>query len=500
MRHLGLALVLAACASAPASRPSAPAAAEERASAWREYTSHHFVVMTDALPERAPRMVAQLERLWSLDLAALVGDQVDTAGRVRVIVPNERGRFRDLVGDGSGGFYSTGIYGQPFVVVPVDAFDRDLEAVAHEVAHAISFYLFPEQSRWFTEGLAAFVETLAGPSQDGFAALGSHLVRGRGKAGAVGRVPRRFEGIDVRFASVPAKDLLAWKGVEDPATPGRYHVWGWLLYHWLWNQRSQQFSAYQKKLADGVSPADAWTSSLPDLDPANPAAMEKLDSDLRAYADRGRFTTYNVSADPDVTFREEACSPADLRLWLLQARRHWPETEAAQKSLVQAEVAEALREEPRNPLARIRAVDGAVTLDLGRSLVHDAPGDWRSWYALGSAATDPNEKEKALRKAVELSPDSASAQNQLAWFLATAGRSKEALPFANRAVDLAPWDGNVIDTLAETAARMGKCREALQLEHRAVRMARTAQQTDSLKARVADVEKRCGTVTAATRG
>lgn len=454
--------------------------------------------MTDAAPGRATRMVAQIERLWSLDLAALVGEQVETAGRVRVIAPNERGRYLDVVGKGFGAFFSFGLYGEPFIMAPVDAFDRNPELVAHEVAHAISYYLFPEQSHWFTEGLAAFIQTLAGGAQEGRSELGSRLVHGGSKAGAVGRIPRDFEDLDISIAAVPAADLLIWKGAEDRATPGRYHVWSWMLYHWLWNNRSKDFSAYQKRLADGAGPAAAWTASFPDLDPANGSAMGKLDSDLREYAARGRFTTYSVSADPDVASVESACSPADVRLWLLDARRNWPENEQERKTLIQSEVAEALREDPRNPLARVRAAGSVLTPEAARGLVQQAPADWRAWYALGNAVTDAAEKERALRKTVELFPDSANAHNQLAWLLATSGRPKEALPFANRAVDLAPWNATIIDTLAETAVRMGKCREALQLDRRAVRMASTDSQSESLKKRLADIEQRCAATTAST--
>lgn len=36
----------------------------------------------------------------------------------------------------------------------------DPGVVAHELAHAISWYLFPEQQHWFLEGLAAFVASI----------------------------------------------------------------------------------------------------------------------------------------------------------------------------------------------------------------------------------------------------------------------------------------------------------------------------------------------------
>jgi len=53
---------------------------------------------------------------------------------------------------------------------------------------------------------------------------------------------------------VPARELLEWRGAESTASAGRFHLSSWLLYHWLWNQRGKQFTAYQKHLADGEDP------------------------------------------------------------------------------------------------------------------------------------------------------------------------------------------------------------------------------------------------------
>jgi tetratricopeptide (TPR) repeat protein len=127
-------------------------------------------------------------------------------------------------------------------------------------------------------------------------------------------------------------------------------------------------------------------------------------------------------------------------------------------------------------------------VDVGalRAAVRARPADWRGWLALGQAAPAA-EREAALRKAVELNPQSASAQNALAWLLVTSDRVRDALPIANRALDLAPWDANIVDTLAEVAARLGKCREALQLEKRAVATA----PSDRMRKRQAEIEQRC---------
>ena len=123
------------------------------------------------------------------------------------------------------------------------------------------------------------------------------------------------------------------------------------------------------------------------------------------------------------------------------------------------------------------------------------PHDWRVWLLIGNALSEVDskaEKEAALRKAVSLNPDSAAAQNALAWMLFKNAKPKEALPFADRAVDLAPWNPAAIDTLAAVAADLGQCQQALVLQRRAVEMLEPkGSSEDSFHQRLRDYEERC---------
>src|SRR5262249_1374133 len=147
--------------------------------------------------------------------------------------------------------------------------------------------------------------------------------------------------------------------------------------------------------------------------------------------------------------------------------------------------AEAAAEDAGNPAALYFRMKSAEKLDVNalRAAVNARPTDWRGWMVLGQETED----EAALRKAVELNPESATAQNWLAWRLLASGRAREALPIANRALDLAPWDANIVDTLAEVAARLGKCAEARVLEKRAV----ASKPTDDMRKRQAEIEQIC---------
>jgi Flp pilus assembly protein TadD len=99
-----------------------------------------------------------------------------------------------------------------------------------------------------------------------------------------------------------------------------------------------------------------------------------------------------------------------------------------------------------------------------------------------------------LRKAASLNPDSSQAHNDLAWWLLTQGRAKEALPIANRALDLSPGEPAIIDTLASVAAGMGKCAEALVLQRRALALvAPDSNGAQAFRKKVDQYQAQCGT-------
>jgi tetratricopeptide (TPR) repeat protein len=289
---------------------------------------------------------------------------------------------------------------------------------------------------------------------------------------------------------MPMKELFSWKGGETITSGARGHLTGWLLYHWLWNYRSKEFSDYQKRLADSGDHELAWRKAFPDLDPATPESIERLEIALARYRTSGRFTAFKVDAEFDGRFSEAKLSSSDLHLLLLGSRRNWPSEKDRADAARRAIVDEALAEDPGSPaaLAAQMGLDDKVDPAKLRAAAIARPGDWRGWMVSTKSGTEA-EREADLRKAVQLNPDNAFAQNQLAWLLVSSNRAREALPIANRALDLAPWNASIIDTLAEVAARMGKCSEARQLEKRAL----TIEQTDHMRARQAEIERTCAT-------
>jgi len=493
--RLSIASVVAIAALSPAAQAGFNCPAQGGAQ-WREYRSKHFIVQTDAGADKVKLLVTRLESLHALELQALVGEQVDIPGRLRVIAFADPRLFTELAGTSAvGGYYKTSVFGEKTIVLPLEGLEADPQAVAHELAHYLSFFVFIRQPAWFSEGLAQFVQTIAARGVEPAAATGSHIVRGAGGeyGGAVGGVPFSMALALQEAPRVSYKDLAAWDGKEDRRS-GSYHLYGWLLYHWLWNTRSKEFTAYQQRLSNGDDPAAAWRASFPDLDPDKPDAIAKLDDAIEGYrrGHGGRFASYRVQAESDASFQDAGpISPADAHMVVQDAIRAWP----VEKQVANLE--EALREDESQPVALLaRAMaDKKPVLEPLRKAVTVRPGDWRAWFALAAALGDSadDQKEAAYRKAISLNPDAALAHNDFAWFLATRHRAKEALPIANRALDLSPASPAYMDTLAVVAADLGKCAEALVLERRAAGMVPAESEFAAKFAkRIAEWQARCG--------
>jgi hypothetical protein len=496
-RWLGL-LACAACAGSNANITPRTANFD-----WTELRSAHFILDTDASDAEAAAIIAKLEKLRALVLQAMVGEQVLIPGHIRVLAPRNNGAFLDISGQDVAGKYYLGPDDVPFIAVAADDFSSgSLETIAHEVTHAVSFYLFPEQPRWFAEGIAQFTQTVGNNADTRDATIGTRIGNRAIAANAAGAVPRFYEFATADpGAIVPPAQLFEWHGVEDPAITGRYHLTSWLLYHWLWNKRSKAFAAFQKQLGDGVDWQKAWRDNLPEFDLDNPGQMKELENQLRDYRKQGRFTTFQVKADFDGRAEVQPVSPADVRLWMLDARASWPDDPKARAAIVRREVELAHAEDPSNPRAALMLaeLDKRLDVSVARSIARSTQGDYRGWRTLAALTPDPAEKEQALRKAVELNPECAPCKNNLAWLLASEGRSREALPLINGALDLAPWNAASVDTLAEVASQLQQCPQAMQLEERYVRMSSRDEKTrQGAEKRSAEVQARCAAMPAAS--
>jgi hypothetical protein len=289
---------------------------------------------------------------------------------------------------------------------------------------------------------------------------------------------------------VPTHKLLAWNGEEPAGRPGRFHTQSWLLYHWLWNERSKQLAKFQSLLAAAEEPSSAWREAFPQFNPEEPAALRALDDSLETHRWRPKVAYYRVQAQADERYTSEPLSPADVHMLWLDARYSSQPAPRNTAAWLRDELHQLLLEEPLQPMALAwRAeLDQTSALKLLRKATDKWPDNWQAWLLRGDAAEVPEEKGSAYQKAVKLNADSALAQEKMALFLATNGSPLEALSFARQALLLAPWDPSATATLAVVDAALEQCDEAHTMQERARRLSARGE----LPKQLAEVDRRCG--------
>ncbi len=488
------------CAHSPSFRCPA-----EGGPPWFEIQSDHFVLKTDVAGDQAERVIRELETMRTAELGAWDG-ALDPPARLEVVVVRTTGEFRELLGDlfpFVGGYYARTsrprIVGALFLEELVAAPQRWAESksqeeaaagaiLRHELAHHLISQVLLRQPRWLSEGMAEYL-----------AAIKLGTWQGR-PAAAVGLADKTFW----KWKRVRAAALLAGGNRENAYG---YYASSWLLVHWLVNRRGADFAAYQRRLARAEEPGAAWKAAFPDLDPADGAAMARLDGELDAYLASATNTPLRVmlpAIEPRLR-RREIPPPevhalrADLFLnGLLPLKASRPKAEK--------EVAASLREDPSGlPVALSLAQVGRreEALRLGRAAAAARPDDWRGWAMLAAGASDRDdlaaERLFALRRAAALLPDEAGALNDVAWGLFQAGAPGEAFPLAVRAARLAPANSSALDTYGAILAALGRCEDALLAQRRAVDLLdqhAAPEAAREIRDRLDRIEAQCATVPA----
>jgi tetratricopeptide (TPR) repeat protein len=470
-------LLLTACAHGPQRAGNCTLPGADR---WSEYRSSHFVIDVAEGYRDPAHLVAVFEELHAAVLAVVVAEPIEIPGRVRVVVVSSRNEVGDIVGSRDiGGMFWVSNLGEPTILVGADDIDDLPQVIAHELTHHIAYYLFPRQPRWFSEGIAQFVEGVAKIDNKG----------------------RRWAGGDPTSGSyagniklTPAAELFRWGGgfYDNP------YVTSWILYRFLWNERSERFSDFQRRLADGENPGHAWRAAFPEWDPAA-GKLGSMDAALDRYQAFGRGIRWEVKlGEVDRAYATSTASSGDLHMLLLEHKLD-ATNPILWKRVRRSVLDEVLREEPNHPaaVAELARLDGVPALSALRVAAAARPTDGRAWYLLGSAAEEPKEREAALRRAVALWPDGALAHLALASQLSSTGRPREALPSANRALDLAPRNPRAVALLAKVALELARCREALLLQERAVDVATAGgvggagSDLSALQRQLADYRTRC---------
>lgn len=457
-------------------------------SAWNEVESDHFTLQTDLPMEEAYKAASYLEQTRAALLAAawpaITQRQM---ARVTVYVFADRGDFENLFPRRIAGLFS--LQGnEPFIVLHgrPDSWeerfsglsDASSSTLKHELTHHLSSYVLLRRPHWVSEGLAQFLETLRLSKDGRTAVMGTPHIDAAVYMKKVLDLSGR--GL-LRDRDWSMRNVLTW----DDRPSDAYADWelatqysgSWLLVHWLYNTRSEDFAKYQVRLAQGKDPSRSEAELLPEL------SSPKLETMLLDYLKSGSYRELTVQVPPVANgFSERPLDDAEVHVLraklALTASSMAKEGAKARLELALAELEEALRLEPGGLLAlemKMGDVPREQRLSLAREAVAAHPLEGRAWLLLANALgertpAEAAERESAFKKVLELTPRDASAANGLAWMYVLQKRYEAALPLATQASELAPWNAAILDTYAMAAAGLGRCPEAILAEQRALDM------------------------------
>jgi tetratricopeptide (TPR) repeat protein len=495
-----------------------PAAwADESKSGWMEIRTAHVMLETDLPLAEARRAALLAERTRTAVLAAgWPGEKLLQSDRIELVVFADHADFVRDFGGLIGGVF-THIDYRPYVFLygsperwehhferrdAMEPLQRGLlrspcrrdnadcretlereettSVLKHELVHHLASFFYRRQPRWFSEGLAQYVETMR------LSTDGKRFILGDINPQAL------KEYYSDRYLNVA--DALAWGRELEPrdaaTIPGLYGL-SWLMVHWLFTTHPQQLAVFEGLLAKGVDPDAAWTMAFPTLVPA------ELDGELYHFAQYGQYETTAIPVpDVDVTLHERSMSSADvhaLRAVAAQLAGHDKE--------VRTELSASLTEDPGNVRAlrmQLPLVNPRERAAVGRRGTAAHPEDGLAWLTLADALRENTETREesaqAYRKASELLPDQPAPFHALAFLALKNGRPEEALPLASTAARLAPENAAVLDTLATAFAVLGRCSEAIPTEARALDMLpedSSPSQRANYAARLATIQKKC---------
>ena len=439
-------------------------------SGWREIRGPHVVLRTDLGSGAAREAALAVERFRAQIIAAAwPRATLPAVDRVEVTVFGNGLDFEHHFGRNLLGVFFHQV--PPFAVVYGHpdrwehraslATPETTSVLRHELVHHLAASIYRRQPRWFSEGLAQFLETVR-TGEDG-----KTVVVGAANLDAM----QKYRS----SRSLRVADALAWSGLLDGMPEATLHgLYGlsWVMVHWLFNEHPEQFEQLQGLLARGIDPDKAWKIILPGL------KTPDLDTAINQYVSHGSYQEYLAPfTDPRPPLEESPLTEADVhaeRARVATAAARSTSDRAGHQGEAQEELATALKIDPADANALVLRFQLASAKDrpaIARQLTVAHPEDGRGWMLLGDALREGGatpEREAALRKAVALRPEDPNALNDLAWYHLQQGKPAEAAPLITKAIQIAPYDPFLLDTLAAVQAMAGRCSEAVASQARAL--------------------------------
>jgi hypothetical protein len=440
--------LLACCSGAVYNSPPPNASArgeisaESVASPWLQLVTDHFVVLSDAQPDLVHERVEWLEQTRAALLQlAWPGLKLPPA-RISVVLfakTQEMFKFTPV------GFIGTNVPNavpDPLLVMSYEQKGRQIEIVAHELAHSFSRWTLPIQPRWFAEGLAQYLETIRYRPGDGEASMGMP------SEDTLRSLPRsRWMGSKELFATERYPD--------DERELHRFYNAAWLLVHYLIDVYPGQFNDYQDRLGHMEPAALAWTRSFPGL------SFEKLDDELTAYLRRHVFKIATARFKvPEIKSKTRPLAEAEVHG--LFASLH---AAMGNKADAEAEVKQALRLDPTElhalALTGPHFKSASERVAFANEVTRAHPDSAVAWAIAADANPACSEDRRmALQKAFGIDPWVPGVLHRLAQEQLDAGTPAGAWKYTRFAIRLGGATPSLLAAHIRALAARGSCDEA----------------------------------------
>lgn len=456
---------------------------------WREIRTEHFLLETSLDSEAAARTARTLERFRTALIATgWQARQQGPAARLEVVVPEygvdlyefTRGEFLGYVTLGRDRLAV--MAGEVGLAPGGDSW----RVFMHELAHSVTQTVLPNQPRWLSEGLAAYLETLT--------------LEDEGATAVVGRVHSDYHYLLRGNRPMALARLWQWEAEgRDPRKDDIRYASSWLTVHYLFARQREQFDDFQNRLNRGEAPRAAFETAFHSLSPS------ALDAEITEYLGLARYASRPVPVpQTQAELVEHPLSEADVHVLRarLIASAPRPASDVKRESRALHELEAALIHQPGHVAAQVlrgRLIAQAdERLIYARRVATQHPEDGRAWLLLAECLdTNPStadERLSALQRAVELAPRNAEALMQLALENARRREATPAREHAEAALALTPWDPMALTVLALARILEGKCEEAIELQTRALGFLpeRTPAETgEMLRGQLAEYQKLC---------
>lgn len=449
------AFVATACAGPRAGRSPA-----EGGRPWIEIRTAHYTLQTDLSSDDARETALYLERTRAALLAAAWPHAKPPRDNLPAFVLRDDLEFQQMFGMDFTGLFVRGDFSS-FILFYGKPGESGWQSrgigmtLKHELSHHLSAYFLLQQPRWFSEGIASYLETIE--------------ISDDGSRATVGYANDRL----LRPHRARVQDVLAWTNeTPEEIDPQRLYAGAWLLVHWLMNRKLEQFSDFQQRLVNGEQFESAWNRAFEGLQ------LDRLDHELDHYR---AYQTYTVRVPPvEAPISGRSLTDAEvhaLRAHLVLSTMQSFEGERVERfQFARREVDEALRQDPGNvsALSSMSELQPSMVEQLARQGVAAHPESDQAWVmlaqALKSAGHSAAEQEQALKKATSLGAQNALAAHSLACLYVDQKKYLAALPLAKRALELAPWSSPAWNTYAAIAFALKSCEEAIAAENRALEL------------------------------